>query len=92
MAFSATAQFQVRLPAGLIHLFVKIRDTFDCVSQWNMIDSVLVIQETTDMTDLTSLLMGGNQNVIGQILISLAQQFNSKDIHVSFFVLSRLFR
>ena len=92
LAFSAIATFEVRLPAGSMHLLIDIRDTYDCVTQWNITETMSVTQDASNISDLSSLLISGNQNVIGQILISLAQEFNSKHCDESLLCLEKLFR
>ena len=96
IAFSSVPTFEVRLPTGeeqtsLLTLFVRIRDTRDCVTEFN-INSVIVTEDTSSVfelidafqnsTDLSTnnpliqLLESGNQNTMGQILTSISQQLN----------------
>ncbi len=96
VAFSAVSIFQVRLPAGddqtaLLHLSVQIRDTLDCITEYNM-SSIAVLPDLVGITDLISdmqssssaistnpifqLLASGNQNIVSQVITSLSQQFN----------------
>ncbi|CAF3707907.1 unnamed protein product [Adineta steineri] len=76
---------------SLLNLVVYVRDLADSVTQVN-ISSVNVIADTATINDLINkitnssstitnnpiirLLSSGNQNVVGQIFISLSQQFN----------------
>jgi hypothetical protein len=100
VAFSFISDFEVRLPAGndntsLLYLFIQIRDTLDCVNEFNM-SSVIVTIDSSGISDLINtfqnsasslttnplvqLLSSGNQNTVGQILTSLSQQFNKMNI------------
>ncbi len=96
VAFSSVSIFQVRLPAGddqtsLLHLIVQIRDTLDCITEYNM-SSLTVLPDSVGINDLINdiqsssggittnpivqLLASGNQNIVGQMISSLSQQFN----------------
>ncbi len=96
IAFSFVSAFEVRLPAGndqtsLLNLVIHIRDTLDCITEWNM-TSVIVTPDSSSISDLINifqtstnllttnpivqLLSSGNQNTVGQILTSISQQFN----------------
>jgi hypothetical protein len=82
IAFSSISNFQVRLSAGNENLFIYIRDTLDCSTQWN-ITSIVVLQDVTDVNNLQNsnnsflrLLANGNQNIVGQIITALSQEFN----------------
>ncbi|CAF4198666.1 unnamed protein product, partial [Adineta steineri] len=96
VAYSTISSFQVRLPPGddqtsLLHLFVHIRNQFDCVTEFNL-SSVTVMPDLVGLTDfmnniqnlsselirnpITQLLGSQNQNVVGQLIISLSQQLN----------------
>ncbi len=96
IAFSPVSTFQVRLPAGndptfLIHLIIDIRDELDCITEFN-ISSVSVIPDSDEITDLINniqsstnnpfirILAGENQNLVGQLIISVSQQFNNMNI------------
>ena len=75
----------------LLHLIIHIRDTVDCIQEIN-ISSVIVIVDTSSINQFIQNLQGtsveknrnpyirllssGNQNIVGQILISLSQEFN----------------
>lgn len=85
-AFSSVSTFQVRLPAGTISLIVHIRDKADCVTEYNISTSVVVQPDSSEITSLINdtthnyingLFSSGNQNLIGQIITSMAMQFNS---------------
>ncbi|UJR13335.1 hypothetical protein I4U23_000353 [Adineta vaga] len=75
---------------SLLNLIVHIRDQLDCVTETN-ISSVHVTVDTVAMNNLLSdiqnssgiganpiakLLTSGNQNLVGQVLTSVSQQFN----------------
>ncbi|UJR25703.1 hypothetical protein I4U23_007054 [Adineta vaga] len=76
---------------SLLHLSVNIRDQLDCITELN-ISAVTVISDTVAMTNLISdiqssssgnttnpiiqLLASENQNIVGQVLTSVSQQFN----------------
>jgi hypothetical protein len=96
VAFSSVSMFQVRLPTGddqtsLLHLIVQIRDTLDCITEYN-ISSITVLPDSVGINDLINdiqsssggittnplvqLLASGNQNIVGQVISSLSQQFN----------------
>lgn len=106
----------------LLHIIIYIRDYFDCVREVTMspmivsvnyvqinhfISSFQTSSDTINSNSLVQLLFSENQNVVGQILTSLSQQFNrmndenvetavsSKSSHVSLmntFFLLILFR
>jgi hypothetical protein len=93
LAFSAVSTFQVRFPAGtpLLHLIISIRDTLNCIAEYNM-SSISVVPDSAGIAELINnlqnpsngitnnpivqLLAGGNQNTVGQVITSLSQQFN----------------
>ncbi|CAF1302442.1 unnamed protein product [Adineta ricciae] len=96
IAFSSISTFQVLLPIGddqtsTLHLTVHIRDSLDCVTEYNL-SSVTVLSDLTGINDLVNsiqsssdnsanspllqLLASGNPNTVGQILSSVSQQFN----------------
>ncbi len=96
IAFSPVSTFQVRLPAGndptsLLHIVIHIRDLLDCITEFN-ISSISVIPDSDRITDLINniqsstnnsfirILAGGNQNLVGQVIISVSQQFNKMNI------------
>jgi len=76
---------------SLLNIVIHIRDILDCVTEVN-ISSVSVIPDSTGITDLINtlqnspneitnnpivrLLASQNQNIVGQIITSLSQQFN----------------
>ncbi len=77
--------------SSLVNLIVYIRDTLDCTTKYNM-TSVNVVPDTVGINDLiddlqvsttaannnpiAQILAGGNQNIVGQVIISLSQIFN----------------
>jgi hypothetical protein len=96
IGFSSISTFDVQLPAGddnssMVNLIVHIRDTFECITEYNM-SSVSVIPDTTVINNLINnlqvstsaannnpivqLLASGNQNTVGQVITSLSQVFN----------------
>ncbi|CAF1261744.1 unnamed protein product [Adineta steineri] len=100
IGFTSVSNFQLRLPAGsgnesLVNLVVYIRDTFDCITEYNL-SSLHVLPDTNDINDfidnlnlssstnnnnpILQLLATGNQNFVGQIIISLSQIFNEMNI------------
>ena len=89
--------FPVQLPSGndptySLQLLISIRDTRDCVTEWNVTSLVVVRPDSTALDDLLSqvhspstgltnnpliqLLAYGNQNTVGQVIGSLSQQLN----------------
>ncbi|CAF3897839.1 unnamed protein product [Rotaria sordida] len=87
IAFSPISDFQVRLPAEKLNLIVHIRDTLDCVREFNLmsINVELDPKRTGDLINqlqskttnpIIQLLSSGNQNIVGQVITSLSQQFN----------------
>jgi hypothetical protein len=96
IGFSSMSNFDVQLPAGddntsMVNLIVHIRDTLECVAEYNM-SSVSVIPDIAGINNLINnlqvstsavnnnpivqLLAGENQNTVGQIITSLSQVFN----------------
>ncbi|CAF3684254.1 unnamed protein product [Adineta steineri] len=87
IAFSPVPVFQVHLPAGLLHMMIDIRDSLDCIAQFNM-SSVSVTTDFNTINDLINniqnsttnpfmrILASGNQNLVGQVIVSVSQQFN----------------
>ncbi|CAF4314121.1 unnamed protein product, partial [Adineta steineri] len=77
---------------SLVHLTVYIRDTLDCITKFNL-SSVTVISDSIGIMNLINdiqnasnqlttnpiiqLLASGNQNIVGQVITSLSQQFNN---------------
>jgi hypothetical protein len=99
VAFSFMSTFEVRLPAGndntfSLYLFIHIRDTLDCVTEFNM-SSVIVTVDSSGISNLINILQystsslttdplvrliaSGNQNTVAQIVILLSQRFNSNN-------------
>jgi hypothetical protein len=76
---------------SLLHLIVYIRDFADCLTEYN-ISSVTVVPDSVGINNLINnvqssstgitnnpivqLLASGNQNIVGQVLTSVSQQFN----------------
>ena len=88
---------------SLLNLIVYIRDLADCITEYNL-SSITVVPDSAGINDLVNniqssskglannpivqLLASGNQNIVGQIMTSVSQQFNimnseSLDIAVS---------
>ncbi len=97
LAFSPIPTFQLRLPSGndntsLIHIVGSIRDTLNCITEFN-ISSVVVVSDSQAITNFidslqqssggntnnafVQILASGNQNAVGQVISSLSQQFNT---------------
>ncbi len=99
VGFAAQSTFQVRLAAGddqtsSVHLVVRIRDTHECITEFNL-STVRVVADSAAIDDLVSaleslstsalannplvrLLASGNQNTVGQVISALAQESNRK--------------
>ncbi|UJR11342.1 hypothetical protein I4U23_015523 [Adineta vaga] len=96
LGYSAVSTFQVRLPPGdnqtaLVHLTVHIRDTLNCITEFDL-SPVLVVSDMTTITNLINdihstsdrtmtnginqLLTSENQNIVGQLITSLSFIFN----------------
>jgi hypothetical protein len=96
IAFSSVATFQVQLPSGndpafSLALLMYIRDTRDCITEWNL-TSIIVRPDSAALDDLlnqledpssgstnnplTELLTKGTPNTVGQVITSVSQQFN----------------
>ena len=92
IAFSPVSSFEVRLPPGNnLKLMVHIRDTLDCIAEYNL-SSVHVLADSTMNLELINLfrqssddvknsilvqlLSSGNQNMIGQLITSFTEEFN----------------
>jgi hypothetical protein len=83
IAFSSISNFQVRLPAGELYIIIHIRDTLDCITDVNLtsnvvpdiVDLINNLQGSED-SSMVRLLASGNQNTVGQIIISISQQSN----------------
>ena len=74
-----------------LNLVVRIRDTLNCITEYNL-TSVTVLPDTVQINDfirslqasnnaangnsIVRALTSGNQNVVGQLIISLSQIFN----------------
>ena len=78
---------------SLLHLYIDIRDQMNCVTEMNL-SSVYVFPDNTAINNLLNdlsqttggnssnpiiqLLAGQNQNLVGQVLTSVSQQFNQR--------------
>jgi len=76
---------------SLLNLIINIQDTLACVTEYNL-SSVSVTPDTVGIANLINdiqgpssgiatnpivqLLASGNQNIVGQVIASLSQQFN----------------
>ena len=82
-AFSVVPEFQVRLPADAeneteVMLIVRIRDRFDCLTEYNL-SSVIIRPDRLDSNlSFSGTLASGNQNLVGQFIISIARQLNQE--------------
>jgi len=89
IAFSVLSIFEVRFSADTsIHLIISIRDTLDCITEFNL-SSINVIPNSAGIIELSNsvqnavtnspivqLLASGNQNTVGQVITLISQQFN----------------
>ncbi len=96
IAFSSVSTIQIRLPAGndntsLLNIIIYIRDTLDCVTEFN-VSSVVVVSDSEQINNLVvsiqssssgitnnpfiQILASGNQNTVNQVISSLSQDFN----------------
>ncbi|CAF1362531.1 unnamed protein product [Adineta ricciae] len=83
IAYSSISLFQVRFPAGdnqtgSLHLILQIRDTLDCITEVNM-SSIIIGPDYVGLTNLIND-QSENQNIVGQLITSLSQQFNQINI------------
>jgi hypothetical protein len=96
LAFSSVPSMELRLPAGddtnsLVHIIGYVRDTLDCVTEFNVssvvvvtdsegINNLIDILQTSSSTltnnPLVQILASGNQNMVGQVISSLSLVFN----------------
>jgi hypothetical protein len=81
---------------SLVNLIIHIRNTLDCVTEYNLSslsilpDTVEINNLINDLQQVSTsaannnpilqLLASGNQNIVGQIIISLSQIFNQMNI------------
>ena len=99
IAFSSVFTFQVQLPNGndpafSLSLVIYVRDTRDCITEWNLTSIVVrsdsaaldaLLNQLADPSSgstnnpLTELLVKGNANTVGQVISSVSQQFNQKN-------------
>jgi len=96
LGFTTQSSFQLRLPVGednnsLLNMSVRIRDTLDCITEYNM-QTIMVLPDSTGITalidvvqqpgdeansnPLVQLIASGNQNTVGQVLTSFSQVLN----------------
>jgi hypothetical protein len=83
VGFSLIPTFKVRLPkSSLINVNVHIRDKYNCITKYN-ISPVYVSEDSKKIENLKDFkidnsfvngLLIGNQNDIGQIIISISQK------------------
>ena len=74
-----------------LNLLVNIRDTLGCITEYNLtsvhvlpdtaginglIDSLQVSVSAANGNPIVQILTSGNQNAVGQVLVSLSQVFN----------------
>ena len=100
VAFSPVPTFQVRLPAGndqtsLLHLIIRVRDTRECIAEWNM-TSISVVPDSSAINDLiveiqsssastmndnpvVRLLNSGDLNTVCQLTSSFSKWVNKKN-------------
>ena len=100
VAFSPVSTFQVRLPAGndqtsLLHLIIRVRDTRECIAEWNM-TSISVVPDSSAINDLiveiqsssastmndnpvVRLLNSGDLNTVCQLTSSFSKWVNKKN-------------
>jgi hypothetical protein len=92
LAFSFESTIQLILPAtndntSLLNIVGYIRDTYDCVTEFNIssvlietdlteIDEFINSFQTSTMNSFVQKLASGNQNTISQVITSFSQQFN----------------
>lgn len=81
LAFSSIATFPVRLSSGSeltfsLELLVYIRDTWDCLTEWNR--TSIVVRPDPGNNFFTELLKTGNPNTIGQVITSLSLNKSTK--------------
>jgi len=80
---------------SFINLIVYIRDTLDGITEYNLsspsivpdtveinnlIDNLQISTNAANNNPIVQLLSSGNQNIVGQIIISLSQIFNRMNI------------
>ncbi len=77
IGFTSLSIFQVRLPIrnSLLNLNVHIRDKLNCIKEYN-ISSIYIYDNSTEIENFVEILLSGNQNIIGQIITSISQEFN----------------
>jgi hypothetical protein len=96
LGFTTESVYQLRLPTSIdpsttLHVIAQIRDTFGCVTEYNL-SLVIVIPDLLAISNLIKtlqrsntnrssdpliqLLAGENENTVGQIVNSISQAFN----------------
>ncbi|UJR17142.1 hypothetical protein I4U23_004038 [Adineta vaga] len=97
IAYSSLSTFQVRFPCDddptyAVHLIMKIRDEFDCLTEYNFTSSISVRADLNEMNKFINdiqntsneiinnpyvrLLASQNQNVVGQVISLFSNQLN----------------
>jgi hypothetical protein len=68
----------MRLPAGNNNLIVHVQDPFYCITEYNISSSIHVQLDLKNSNNnpFIEILSTGNQNTIGQTVISLSEQLN----------------
>ena len=78
IAFSPVSSFQVRLPVGkYLNLVIRIRDILNGITEFNL-SSVTVTSKPINLSEqsFVELLSSGNQNIIGQVLTLVNDEFD----------------
>jgi hypothetical protein len=88
IAFSPISEFEVRLPSGNNNLIVQIRDTLNCITEYNISSRINIQPDSVEPVDiinilkslnnnpLVRLLSSGNQNIIGQVITLLSHELD----------------
>ena len=73
IGFSSSSNFPFRLPAeNELNIFVQIRDKFDGILTFDICSIVVRNERNDDIQELEY----ANENLIGQIIISMTQEMN----------------
>jgi len=92
IAFSMISTLQIRLPAGDVYLVIVIRDQLNSITEYNISSSSIIVQADLNAIDdfitnsrsssneLVRLLASENQNIVSQLIVSLSQQFNQRNV------------
>ena len=91
-AYSFLSQVQLLLSAtnenaSLLNIIVSIRDTYDCVTEFNIppvhiapdrtqVDILMTNSQNVTNNFLAQMLEIGNQNMVGQVVTLLSEQLN----------------